>query len=544
MKRFLQMVCCMMAATQITNAQDWTWMHGLDQINAAPSYGTLGVAHVNNNPGGRHQAVTWTDAQGNLWLFGGQGIDSSSLGLLNDIWKYNVTSNQWTWMKGDYTVNEQGIYGTQGIPGATNKPGARRGAIGWTDTNGNLWLFGGRGFDNAGTEGHLDDIWKYNTATNQWTYVQGSMLADQIGMYGTAGVSSPNVHPAGRMLPNMWKDTNGDIWIFGGQGYPSIGTATWLSELWKLNTTSMQWTWMGGDSLGCGNTYYGTLGVPSSGVRPCARISSTGWVDANNNLWMFGGYVCQNNMVGQINDVWKYNTTTNLWTWMDGDSITGQPTVYGAKGITAPTNQPGGRRDMIWWKDNSDNFWMLGGYGISQSGSPFYLNDLWKFNSTTLQWTWMEGDSVTAQYGVYGTMGVGAPANQPGSRVNGASWVTPNNDLWLMGGMGRGTVSSYGYLNDLWKYNLSYLSNLEISQNEKTFSLFPNPTCNNACLYSANIKPGMYAHVYNGMGQLLFSKEITSDKTIISTENMNSGIYLVHVVLANRSVQQLTLVKQ
>src|SRR5687768_8525296 len=100
MKKLLQTICCILAATQNTNAQDWTWMHGQDQINASPSYGVKGVAGINNNPGGRSQHVTWTDAQGNLWMFGGEGIDSSAFGLLNDLWKYNISTNEWTWMHG------------------------------------------------------------------------------------------------------------------------------------------------------------------------------------------------------------------------------------------------------------------------------------------------------------------------------------------------------------------------------------------------------------------------------------------------------------
>jgi hypothetical protein len=74
-------------------------MGGSDTVpsNSAPGtengqsgvYGTLGTAASPNLPGGRLGAASWIDASGNLWLFGGQGDDSTGAqGYLNDLWKY------------------------------------------------------------------------------------------------------------------------------------------------------------------------------------------------------------------------------------------------------------------------------------------------------------------------------------------------------------------------------------------------------------------------------------------------------------------------
>ena len=50
-------------------------------------YGTLGTPASANIPGGRYGSVSWIDASGNFWLFGGNGIDSTgTLGYLNDLW--------------------------------------------------------------------------------------------------------------------------------------------------------------------------------------------------------------------------------------------------------------------------------------------------------------------------------------------------------------------------------------------------------------------------------------------------------------------------
>ena len=68
--------------------------------------------------------MNWTDAAGNVWLFGGLGYDSAgTLGYLNDLWKYSA--GQWTWMGGSNVGNQEGTYGTQGTAAAGNVPGAR-----------------------------------------------------------------------------------------------------------------------------------------------------------------------------------------------------------------------------------------------------------------------------------------------------------------------------------------------------------------------------------------------------------------------------------
>ena len=138
-------------------------------------YGTLGVAAAGNTPGSRALPVSWTDSSSNLWLFGGSGYDSTgtcgvlasegTCGALNDLWKFDTSSKEWIWMSGASSVGSQGgasgIYGTLGVAAAGNVPGGRSGAVSWIDSNGNLWLFGGGGFDSTGTGGSLNDLWKY-----------------------------------------------------------------------------------------------------------------------------------------------------------------------------------------------------------------------------------------------------------------------------------------------------------------------------------------------------------------------------------------------
>ena len=70
---------------------------------------------------------------------------------MNDLWKYSISNNAWTWISGNNTINQNGIYGIQGISSSNNIPGSRYSSISWIDSlNNNLLLFGGYGFDSVG----------------------------------------------------------------------------------------------------------------------------------------------------------------------------------------------------------------------------------------------------------------------------------------------------------------------------------------------------------------------------------------------------------
>lgn len=77
-------------------------------------------------------------------------INQDDLAPLNDLWNYNPSTNQWTWMHGSKQGNQQGVLGIQGTSSSSNLPGARYGAVSWTDVTGRLWLFGGTGVGNGG----------------------------------------------------------------------------------------------------------------------------------------------------------------------------------------------------------------------------------------------------------------------------------------------------------------------------------------------------------------------------------------------------------
>jgi hypothetical protein len=437
--------------------KEWVWMSGSSTVNRAGTYGTQRTGAPSNTPGARVYASTWSDAAGNLWLFGGYGSDSTGAsGDLNDLWEYD--GRNWTWVSGSKLIEQPGTYGMKGAAAQGNAPGARYQAVSWRDTSGNFWLFGGLGIDSTGSRGRLNDLWKYSEG--EWTWMRGSNLVDEIGIYGTKGTPDRENIPGGRVDAASWTDAAGDLWLFGGLGWDSTGTIGILNDLWKYNAG--EWTWMGGSDTISHLGRYGTQGTPDPRNVPGARTNPVTWTDAAGNLWLFGGQgedstglLCVKDGGGlpcDLNDLWKYSA--GEWTWMGGSKIIAQPGVYGIQGAAAPGNFPGARDSAVGWTDASGNFWLFGGFGYdSTAGAPEVygdLNDLWKFSGG--EWTWVSGSNFAAQTGIYGMRGTPASGNVPGARDSAVSWIDASGNLWLFGGGDYYSMINGGKLNDLWKY--------------------------------------------------------------------------------------------
>lgn len=142
------------------------------------------------------------------------------------------TANEWTWVNGANVVSQLGTYGTQGTPAPTNVPGARFMTATWTDASGNFWLFAGNG-----GAGAFNDVWKYSEGA--WTWVSGSNAPNELGIYGTPGVSAPGNVPGARSAPVTWTDASGNFWFFGGCGYDAVGAYGYLSDLWSYSAGNM-----------------------------------------------------------------------------------------------------------------------------------------------------------------------------------------------------------------------------------------------------------------------------------------------------------------
>jgi len=367
------------------STKEWTWINGANADNAAGIYGTQGTASATNVPGARYSASSWIDSSGNLWLFGGVGCDSTgSVGKLDDLWRYSPSTKEWTWINGANADDAAGVYGTLGTASAGNVPGARYAASSWIDSSGNLWLFGGYGYDSTGGVGNLNDLWRYVPSTGQWTWISGGKAHNIAGVYGTQATASASNVPGARYAANSWIDSSGNLWLFGGYGYDSTSSVGKLNDLWRYTPSSGQWTWIGGEDVVNVGGVYGSLGIVAAANAPGARQAASSWTDSSGNFWLFGGVGYDSTgAVGNLNDLWEYSPSTNEWTWLSGANLANATGVYGTKGAASVGNVLGARDTISSWIDSSGNLWLFGGYGYDANGDLGYLNDLWQYNPAT-----------------------------------------------------------------------------------------------------------------------------------------------------------------
>jgi hypothetical protein len=233
-------------------------------------YGTLGTSAMGNIPGSRTGAATWVDSGGNFWLFGGNGYDSNFVfGDLNDLWKFDPSTNEWAWISGTNSIQcigldgadgfqgdycgQLGVYGTLGVPSAGNVPGGRSPTSNWMDASGNLWLFGGVGLDASGSYlGGINDLWVFNPSTSEWAWMGGYadtggcvgvslavICGGTPGVYGTLETPAVGNIPGNRTNAVSWTDSGGNFWLFSGWGTADIEfESLFLNDVWEYQPSA------------------------------------------------------------------------------------------------------------------------------------------------------------------------------------------------------------------------------------------------------------------------------------------------------------------
>ena len=410
----------------IAQMGQWTWMNGDSVANRLGVYGTQGVFAPGNTPPALYEACEWKDKNGNFWLFGGQ--DSTDQNRHSDLWEFKPTINQWAWIKGPGVTNQTGIYGTQLVPSITNNPGARiYGHLSWVDTAGDLWMFGGYGYDVNGNFNELSDLWRFHIATNEWTWMKGPNTGGNTGTFGTITVEAATNNPPCRCeTGTAWIDNSNHLWLFGGVNTSSGA----YNDMWRFNIATNNWTWMKGSNTVNQPAVYGTINVPDPANVPSARWSFGRWKDSNGDLYLFGGTNGLQVGPSVYNDLWRYTVSTNTWTWVSGTNIPDDPGTIGTQCVPSVNNVPPSRfENRACWTRQGDNFVLFGG-----SGTVNTFDDMWNYNVATREWTWTGGTINTTENSVYGTRLVPNPANHPGSRDGSLGWIDSAGSLWCFGG--------------------------------------------------------------------------------------------------------------
>lgn len=477
---------------------NWTLLSG--QYNNRPAvYGTTGIAADTVRPGNLSGALTW-EHNGKLYLYGGYGHDSTVSnisGALNDIWEFDLATNYWKWIKGSRKKDAAGNQGTINIPAATNMP---RGL------NYAMWYLNSKIYLSAPYD---DFIWEYDQTTNNWTYVRDAKWSAKIN-YGTKGIADTLNSPGPRTQSATWVH-NGKMYLYGGHMFKKNDPNNYYKEdLWELDPVTKYWTWVAGDSNANAQARYGVKGYWNNDTWPGPRMSPLIWRSNDRVFLMSDGW-------RHNDEIWEYNKNTKEWRWIKGmhnpasDDFLVEPflknelnepglmnqatrwqmgdtiyvyghnnhynsrvrknilwryeieknvwtpikvyansgPVYGIKGHADRKNNPGIRYDSHTWV-HSGMLYLYGGdphQGVTNSS-----DDLWEFDPQTNNWRWIKGDTIY-KGPTYGTKGVSASGNTPGTRMAGSAWYTADK-FYLFGGRGEDVNGKFGAMNDLWELDM------------------------------------------------------------------------------------------
>lgn len=293
---------------------DWT-MVGISKgwkLNAAQGiYGEEGIItdHYKNEftknywPLTRSHSAFWFDENTQLiWVFGGVYTEPKYHALISDLWVFD--GENWTLMNGDPTVNYETDI-------KNDRPSARKGASIWTNEKGELFLFGGLGM-HQGVERTLNDLWHFRKNKNQeweWKRLSAPNLELHDSFFIEVGIPGPREHAS------IWKDNDGIIWLFGGNGSNTdADTEAPLNDLWKFENENWYYVMGPIDERDPGNLSAPKIPYPDS--WPSARYGCGTWINPAGWLMCFGGYgygqsKTGRKSLGQLQQMWQFSPEIN-----------------------------------------------------------------------------------------------------------------------------------------------------------------------------------------------------------------------------------------
>lgn len=275
-----------------------------------------------------------------LYLFGGKVLVFSPIiyiSFSSDMVYLDLSTYNWYWLAGP--SNQECISNPR--PDATVPPG-RHGAVSWT---------------------HVDSL------NNTYFYVWG----------GVGGIINGTRY-------TTISDFKYDTWRFNGS-FNTDGLTDEASDLrflWeKRNVTTV----------------------------PTPRAYAAQWIDHKGNVWIYGGRGSNGSQFQIYSDMWKWHHHSENWTQIS-DTAPNTVPFYGTQGVTCKDHNrthPGARQGAGTWVENTANgtqrFWLFGGSSdTSNSTNESFnntYNDLWMFDPSTREWTWVNGSTLVNQQGSY-----------------------------------------------------------------------------------------------------------------------------------------------
>jgi hypothetical protein len=226
------------------------WVSGDDcsvMTRSQGFYPPKGVTSDQGLPSARSFFAYWTSNwDGNLYLYGGflsDGIGGST--PIADVWRFSRNTRQWTllWLSEQPTPRNV-VYGTRLVPSSLTNPGGRAGASFAADNTMGVFVHSGSNWLTV-----WSDLFRFDVATGQWTYVAGTSSTNVYPNYTTIGVSKPaasTVGPGSRYTGVMWYYA-GQLFLFGGLSSKGL-----MNDLFCYSIANDAWTFLHGSTEGAG----------------------------------------------------------------------------------------------------------------------------------------------------------------------------------------------------------------------------------------------------------------------------------------------------
>ena len=212
--------------------------------NAAGVYGTQGTAAAGNVPGARMGGSAWLDASGNVWLFGGLGLDRGRPGSRNTT-TCGSTARQRPVDVGRRLRCAQcrGRIWHAARRRRGQRPGrARLGRVVERPAPEISGCSGATAMPRSATSENLNDLWEYNLGTGVWTWIGGSSSTAAPGNLRYAGHSRQQQHPRCARTGGRLARQQRQFLAVRRLRLDSSGEQDDLNDLWSFTPTLRLWT--------------------------------------------------------------------------------------------------------------------------------------------------------------------------------------------------------------------------------------------------------------------------------------------------------------
>jgi hypothetical protein len=368
---------------------------------------------VVNGPSPRHSFVFTEVNSTHALLFSGTNADEpiqpegdgipGTNAANNELWLYNLLDNSWRLMRGAGN-DAVGNISSVGAFDPLNEPGARFGASG-DYTHGLFWMFGGQSANqnNGGLFYRQNDLWSYDIARNQWSFVQGDESYEQANYQ--AYTADPvlyvlhdyeSAHAGGLFYHTlMASDRTNELWIVGG--LQPNGAAT--TNIWRYSVANKTWAY--------------TQSFTEDNVQEPNKILFPSWYSPHPPV-AYGSTLVLDS-AGDF--IWQIGGLSLVYGGFDARFWLFNMTAPDARIVQTPVGME-----------------PICGWGLAKY--PRFSSD--------------KNDRVN-QRGQWVHEGVRDPMAMPAGRAFAARAVDPStNSLWFYGGYGRDSVENDGALSDLW----------------------------------------------------------------------------------------------